>query len=107
MTGSAFVPALDDGLVPAQIMGTFGRQVDQLLLGAGLLAVVEDLAGTHCPSRRIELQCLNDRPRKRGSVRRRSTPPEEGAMALQEQLDAMREMSRTRIPPEARAVMER
>ena len=28
-------------------------------------------------------------------------------MALQEQLDAMREMSRTRIPPEARAVMER
>ena len=28
-------------------------------------------------------------------------------MALQEQLDAMREMSRTRIPPDARAVMER
>jgi hypothetical protein len=28
-------------------------------------------------------------------------------MALQETLDAMREMSKTRIPPEARAVMER
>ena len=28
-------------------------------------------------------------------------------MALQEKLDAMREMSKTRIPPEARAVMER
>jgi len=28
-------------------------------------------------------------------------------MALQEKLDAMREMARTRIPPEARAVMER
>jgi hypothetical protein len=28
-------------------------------------------------------------------------------MALQEKLDAMREMSRTRVPPEARAVMER
>jgi len=28
-------------------------------------------------------------------------------MALQEKLDALREMSRTRIPPEARAVMER
>jgi len=28
-------------------------------------------------------------------------------MSLQEKLDAMREMSKTRIPPEARAVMER
>jgi AhpC/TSA family len=28
-------------------------------------------------------------------------------MALQEKLDAMREMAKTRIPPEARAVMER
>ena len=28
-------------------------------------------------------------------------------MALQEKLDAMREMSKTRVPPEARAVMER
>ena len=28
-------------------------------------------------------------------------------MALQEKLDAIREMSKTRIPPEARAVMER
>ena len=28
-------------------------------------------------------------------------------MGLQEKLDAMREMSKTRIPPEARAVMER
>ena len=28
-------------------------------------------------------------------------------MALQEKLDTMREMSKTRIPPEARAVMER
>ena len=28
-------------------------------------------------------------------------------MALREKLDAMREMARTRIPPEARAVMER
>ena len=28
-------------------------------------------------------------------------------MGLTEQLDAMREMSKTRIPPEARAVMER
>jgi hypothetical protein len=25
---SPFVPTLADGLVPAQIMGTFGRQVD-------------------------------------------------------------------------------
>ncbi len=28
-------------------------------------------------------------------------------MALQEKLDAIREMSKTRVPPEARAVMER
>ena len=28
-------------------------------------------------------------------------------MALQEKLDAIREMSKTRIPPEARAIMER
>ena len=28
-------------------------------------------------------------------------------MALQEKLDAIREMAKTRIPPEARAVMER
>jgi hypothetical protein len=28
-------------------------------------------------------------------------------MALQETLDAMREMAKTRIPPEARAIMER
>jgi hypothetical protein len=28
-------------------------------------------------------------------------------MALQEKLDAMREMSKARIPPEARAIMER
>jgi len=28
-------------------------------------------------------------------------------MALQEKLDAMREMSKTRVPPEARAVMEK
>ena len=28
-------------------------------------------------------------------------------MALQEKLDMMREMSKTRIPPEARAIMER
>jgi len=28
-------------------------------------------------------------------------------MALQEKLDAMREMSKTRIPPEARAIMQR
>jgi hypothetical protein len=28
-------------------------------------------------------------------------------MALQEKLDAMREMSRTRIPPEAQAIMQR
>jgi hypothetical protein len=28
-------------------------------------------------------------------------------MALQEKLDAMREMSKTRVPPEARAIMER
>ncbi len=28
-------------------------------------------------------------------------------MALQDKLDAMREMSKTRIPPETRAVMER
>jgi hypothetical protein len=35
------------------------------------------------------------------------SPREEGAMALQEKLDAMREMSKARIPPEARAVMER
>ncbi len=28
-------------------------------------------------------------------------------MALQEKLDAMREMAKTRIPPEARAVMEK
>jgi hypothetical protein len=34
-------------------------------------------------------------------------PLEEGVMALQEKLDAMREMSKTRVPPEARAVMER
>jgi hypothetical protein len=34
-------------------------------------------------------------------------PLEEGAMALQEKLDAMREMAKTRVPPEARAVMER
>ena len=33
-------------------------------------------------------------------------PREEGAMALQEKLDAMREMSKTRIPPEARAIMD-
>jgi hypothetical protein len=36
-----------------------------------------------------------------------SIPREEGAMALQEKLDAMREMSKTRIPHEARAVMDR
>src|SRR5439155_26122819 len=31
----------------------------------------------------------------------------EGSMTLQEKLDAMREASKTRIPPEARAVMQR
>jgi hypothetical protein len=33
--------------------------------------------------------------------------PEEGPMALQEKLDALREMSKTRIPPDTQAVMQR
>jgi hypothetical protein len=36
-----------------------------------------------------------------------SIPLEEGAMALQEKLDTMREMSKTRIPPEAQTIMQR
>jgi hypothetical protein len=35
------------------------------------------------------------------------SPRKEGVMPLQDKLDAMREMSRMRIPAEARAVMER
>jgi CRISPR/Cas system-associated exonuclease Cas4 (RecB family) len=43
----------------------------------------------------------------RGSIETKLHSIEEAAMALQEKLDAMREMSKTRVPPEARAVMER
>src|SRR5439155_4075773 len=38
---------------------------------------------------------------------RRRLSRKEGSMTLQEKLDAMREASKTRIPPEARAVMQR
>jgi hypothetical protein len=34
-------------------------------------------------------------------------PREEGSMTLQEKLDTMREASKTRIPPETRAIMQR
>jgi hypothetical protein len=38
---------------------------------------------------------------------RRLISLKEGSMTLQEKLDTMREASRTRVPPETRAVMQR
>src|SRR5438876_9757495 len=38
---------------------------------------------------------------------RRRLSRKEGSMTLQEKLDAMREAAKTRIPPEARAIMQR
>jgi hypothetical protein len=46
---------------------------------------------------------MNDRSRKYGTV----PADKEGAMALQEKLDSIREMSKTRTPLETRAIMQR